>query len=90
MNHLIFYNSELNTNERVLPCKVSCALCGAHLADEGRRMWLAFPSLFDFGFPPNVPEAFKPNCHIFYSMRMIDLNDGLPRWSGHKNKSVLL
>ena len=90
MDHLRFYNGELNGHERILPCKVSCDLCGTPIADEGRNMWLAFPSLFDFGFPPRVPEAFKATCHISYSARMIDMNDDLPKWSGHKNQSDLL
>ena len=83
---LKFYNSEQSLNERILPCKVSCSLCGTPIADEGRRMWLAFPSLFDFGFPPKVPKAFMPTCHIFYGSRVIDINDDLPKRSGHKNK----
>ena len=37
IDHLNFYNSELNKHERILPCKVSCALCGTLIADEGRR-----------------------------------------------------
>lgn len=90
MDQLRFYNSALSGHARILPCKVSCALCDTPIADEGRNMWLAFPSLFDFGITPEVPESFKPTCHIFYSTRMIDLNDNLPKWSGHKNKSVLL
>ncbi len=90
MDHLLFYNGEFNKHERILPCKVSCALCGTLVADEGRNMWLAFPSLFDFGTPPKVPEAFKPTCHIFYGMRVIDSSDDLPKWSGHKNESRLL
>ena len=40
MGSLVFYNSELDKHERVLPCKVSCALCGTLIADEGRHMWL--------------------------------------------------
>lgn len=90
MNHLRFYSSELEKPERILPCKVSCALCGTFVADEGRQMWLAFPTLFDFGTTPKVPETFKPTCHIFYGMRVVDVNDNLPKWSGHKNMSVLL
>jgi hypothetical protein len=50
-------------------------------------MWLSFPSLFDFGFPPKVPKAFKPTCHIFYGSRFIDISDDLPKWFGHKNNS---
>ena len=87
IEHLHFYNGELNKQERILPCKVSCGLCGTLIADEGRNMWLAFPSLFDFGNVSTVPEKFKPTCHIFYGVRIIDIDDGLPKWLGHKNKS---
>ena len=90
IEHLRFYNSALSRYERVQPCKVSCALCGTLMADEGRNMWLAFPSLFDFGTPPKVPEPFKPSCHIFYQMRVIDITDDLPKWLGHKSHSTLL
>lgn len=90
VEHLHFYNSERNCHERRLPCKVSCALCGTLIADEGRRMWLAFPTLFDFGSPPSVPQAFRPTCHIFYATRVMDVADGLPKWSGHKEKSARL
>jgi len=86
-NHLNFFNSEHLKHERILPCKVSCGRCGTLIADEGRRMWLAFPSLFDFGHVTNIPRAFKPTCHIFYSMRVVDINDDLPKWSGHKHSS---
>lgn len=90
VEHLRFYNSALDRNERLVPCKVSCASCGTLIADEGRNMWLAFPTLFDFGEPPRVPEAFRPTCHIFYGMRVLDVDDGLPKWSGHKEQSTLL
>jgi len=87
---LRFYSSERNILERVLPCKVSCSLCGTPIADEGRRMWLAFPSLFDFGGLAAVPEAFRPTCHLFYGSRVMDMDDSVPKWSGHKNHSVRL
>jgi hypothetical protein len=90
IEHLRFYNSVLHRQERLTPCKVACALCGALIADEGRNMWLAFPTLFDFGTPPQVPEAFRPSCHIFYGMGVMDIVDELPKWSGHKDKSMLL
>ncbi len=90
VEHLRFYNSALHRPERLTPCKVACALCGTLIADEGRNMWLAFPTLFDFGTPPRVPEAFRPSCHIFYGIRVMDVVDELPKWSGHKNKSKLL
>ena len=87
---LRFYNSERNLYARALPCKVSCALCGTLIADEGRRMWLAFPALFDFSAPVEVPETFRPTCHIFYASRIMDINDDLPKWSGHKDYSLFL
>ncbi len=90
VENLRFYNSTLDCHERILPCKVACALCGTLIADEGRNMWLAFPSLFDFGTPPKVPDAFKPTCHIFYSMSVMEIADELPKWSGHKDNSTLL
>ncbi|MDJ0853863.1 MAG: GFA family protein [Desulfobacterales bacterium] len=84
---LKFYNSEQNIHARTLPCKVRCSACGTPIADEGRRMWLAFPTLFDFGWPPKVPQAFRPTCHIFYGSRSVAIDDDLPKWSGHKNHS---
>ena len=90
VEHLRFYNSTLDRGERIAPCKVACGLCGSLIADEGRNMWLAFPVLFDFGTPPLVPEAFKPTCHIFYNMRVMEIVDALPKWSGHRNTSTLL
>jgi hypothetical protein len=87
IEHLRFYSGVLRRPGREPPCKVSCALCGTPIADEGRRMWLAFPTLFDFGAEGDVPEAFRPTCHIFYGHRVVDVDDGLPKWSGHENGS---
>jgi hypothetical protein len=90
LEDLVFYNSEQNRSGRILPCKVHCGKCGTPIADEGRKMWLAFPSLFDFGYPAEVPEPFKPTCHLFYGSRVIEIQNDLPKWSGHKNHSELL
>ena len=48
-------------------------------------MWLAFPSLFDFGAPrPRFHRASNQLLPIFfYGMRVIDMNDDLPKWSAH-------
>jgi hypothetical protein len=87
---LRFFNDEAVCSERHQPCKLRCGACGTPIADEGRRMWLAFPALFDFGAPRSVPDAFKPSCHIFYGARVVDVDDALPKWSGHKDASTLL
>lgn len=34
--------------------------------------------------------AGKHRCHIFYSQRVIDVKDGLPKWDGMNEKSELI
>lgn len=33
---------------------------------------------------------FRPRRHIFYSQRVMDVPDGLPKWSGLDKKSELI
>jgi hypothetical protein len=33
--------------------------------------------------------TFEPSCHIFYGARVIDVNDGKPKYLGHKDLSPL-
>ncbi len=89
LDDLHFYNSELGRSEHILPCKLSCNRCRSPLADEGRNMFLAFGPAFDFGHPPRVPAAFRPTCHLFYGNRVIDVDDGTPKYLGHKGHSPL-
>jgi hypothetical protein len=90
VEHLEFYNGALKRKERIQPCKVSCGVCGTPIADEGRNMWLAFPALFEFGSPPEVPAAFRPTCHIFHGSHVLEVEGTVPRWSGHKGESKTL
>ena len=87
VDNIFFYHPESGQPRRILPCKLSCETCRTPIADEGRRMFLAFGPLFDFGHPPLVPPAFRPTCHIFYGARVIDVDDGLPKYLGHKENS---
>jgi hypothetical protein len=89
IDKIFFYNAESGRPGRVLPCKLSCSECRSPIADEGRRMFLAFGPLFDFGSPPRVPPRFEPTCHIFYGARVIDINDDKPKFLGHKDLSPL-
>ncbi len=89
VDRLFFYNAETGRAGRVLPCKLSCGDCRSPIADEGRRMFLAFGPLFDFGSPPRVPPSFEPTCHIFYGQRVIDVRDDKPKFLGHKGISPL-
>ena len=45
-------------------------------------MFIGFPPTFDF--PSGVPKTFLPSHHIFYSQRLFDMNDGLPKYARHK------
>ncbi|KAJ1020786.1 hypothetical protein NDA16_004176 [Ustilago loliicola] len=57
--------------------------------DEGRNMVMAYPSSFVFE-NNHVPDVFAPTAHIFYSERVMDLDDDIPKWAGHKNSSEQL
>ena len=87
---IFFFNAETGRPGHEPPCKLSCTECRSPIADEGRRMFLAFGPLFDFGSPPHIPPSFKPTCHIFYGARVIEVNDELPKYLGHKDQSPLL
>ena len=89
LDFLQFYNHESEVHSHILPCKLFCLKCRSLIADEGRRMFLAYGALFDFGTPPRVPEAFKHTCHIFYGSHVVDVGDDKPKFVGAKNKSAL-
>jgi len=52
-------------------------------------MVLLFPSLIHFKNEADK-ELFKPKCHMFYKERVVDVPDGLPKWSGMKDESDLI
>lgn len=86
VENLGFLNTQDKTPKHELPCKVSCTICHSPIASEGRNMWMAFPTLFDFE-DRKIPKAFQPDAHIFYAERCMDVNDGMPKWSAHKDDS---
>lgn len=51
-------------------------------------MILLFPSLIKF--KEGEKEKFDPTCHMFYGNRLVDLKDGLPKWTGMSGKSELI
>jgi hypothetical protein len=55
--------------------------------NSGLKTELSFPTLFDFGMDGPVPEPLRPTCHIFYEARFVEMNDGLPKWSGQPQRS---
>ncbi|KAH6692106.1 Mss4-like protein, partial [Leptodontidium sp. MPI-SDFR-AT-0119] len=87
-HNLRWYDSTEKTTRHKLPCKVSCEYCGSWIMDEGWNMILLFPGLLDL--KEGEGERFKAECHMFYADRMVDVNDGLPKWSGMQGESELI
>lgn len=57
--------------------------------DEGRNMILLFPSLIDLKSDEDRAN-FKPRLHMFYGERVMDIPDGLPKWTGLNETSELI
>lgn len=89
VHDLGWYESGEKTCVHKLPCKVSCAYCRTPIMDEGRNMILLFPELIDWEDEKDK-ENFKATCHMFYPRRVLDINDGLPKWSGIQGQSELI
>ncbi|KAI1400821.1 Mss4-like protein [Hypoxylon fuscum] len=86
---LAFYHAPDRSTAHKLPCKVSCAYCHSPLMDEGRNMVLMFPGIIEFA-DAERKKLFDPQCHIFYSQRVVDFQDGKPKWSKLDGKSELM
>jgi len=84
-----WYESGGKTANHKLPCKVSCSYCRSPIMDEGRSVILLFPSLIKFKRAEDK-KKFYPKCHIFYGQRVVDVPDGLPKWTGMNDESTLI
>ncbi|QIX02533.1 hypothetical protein AMS68_008050 [Peltaster fructicola] len=86
---LEWYDPSSKSIEHKLPCKVRCSFCHSPIMDEGRNMILLFPSLIHFKSKEEKLK-FKPRLHMFYGERVMDIPDGLPKWSGINDDSDLI
>jgi len=86
---LEWYDPSTKSVEHKLPCKVRCSFCHSPIMDEGRNMILLFPSLVHLK-TDEAKRKFKPRCHMFYGQRVMDIPDGLPKWSGLPGESELI
>ncbi|KAL5117473.1 hypothetical protein ACEQ8H_004638 [Pleosporales sp. CAS-2024a] len=86
---LEWYDPTEKSIEHKLPCKVRCSYCHSPIMDEGRNMILLFPSLVHLKTDQDK-AYFKPRCHMFYGQRVMDVPDGLPKWSGLSGESDLI
>jgi hypothetical protein len=88
-HELEWYDPSTKSVEHKLPCKVRCSFCHSPIMDEGRNMILLFPSLVHLK-TDEAKRKFKPRCHMFYGQRVMDIPDGLPKWSGLSGESELI
>jgi hypothetical protein len=88
-HHLEWYDPSTKSTEHRLPCKVRCAHCHSPIMDEGRNMILLFPSLIHLKTDEDR-QFFKPRLHMFYGQRVMDVPDGLPKWTGLNEESDLI
>ena len=49
-------------------------------------MMMVLPTTLCFG-KAGVPDTFKPTAHVFYQDRVLDMIDGVPKWSGLDGQS---
>ncbi|KAE9377466.1 hypothetical protein N431DRAFT_527355 [Stipitochalara longipes BDJ] len=80
-HELVWYDSQEKTTRHKLPCKVSCAYFRTPIMDEGNNKLLLYPILIKFRNEKDM-ENFAASCHMFYSQRVVDINEQLPKWPG--------
>lgn len=82
----VFTNSEASSQWKEWRCK-SC-LCIIGHEKSGER-WSIKGALFRRNAQGLIENwhLIKPTDHIFYDTRMLDINDGLPKWEGFTDGS---
>lgn len=70
-----------------------CKNCGVSVAsyNEEKEKWSVWGAVFprdeDGKMRSDVWDLIKPDSHIFYGTRMVDVNDGLGKWEAYKDTS---
>ncbi|CAK5264468.1 unnamed protein product, partial [Mycena citricolor] len=81
-------HNELETvgDMKLYRCK-QCRSCAAAKLDTGN--WALRPTQFARGADDMVLnwDILKPTAHIFYNTRVVDVQDGLPKWAGFPRSS---
>ncbi|KAK3385269.1 Mss4-like protein [Podospora didyma] len=90
IHDLGWYDPSNKSTSHHLPCKVQCAYCRTPIMDEGRNMILLFPTLIEGINTDKGRQAFAAQCHMFYTQRVVDIRDGLPKFKGLSDQSPLI
>jgi hypothetical protein len=71
-----------------------CKACGVCMASNNTlaKKWSVWGATLDRDNSSQVKgwALLKPTVHMFYDTRMLDINDGLGKWSGYEGKSEQL
>lgn len=69
-----------------------CKICGAQVASYNSKKdsWSVWGSTLKRDEAGKIIgwENVKPTDHIFYGTRILDINDGLPKWEGYDHQSA--
>ncbi|KAH7396113.1 Mss4-like protein [Pyrenochaeta sp. MPI-SDFR-AT-0127] len=85
----IFHKEDINFTNGHHDLECALLVLPLPIMDEGRNMILLFPSLVHLKTDEDK-AYFKPRCHMFYGQRVMDIPDGLPKWSGINDESDLI
>lgn len=73
-----------------------CKICGTSIASYNaqKETWSVWGACFkrdaEGKLDSQVWEVIKPDAHIFYGTRMLDVNDEVGKWEGYKDVSKRL
>lgn len=74
--------------------RARCKQCGVNVASHNSRtgQWSVWGAHFERNDEGKIKEwdAIKPTAHIYYETRMVDMNDGLGKWTGYEKDSEKL
>eukprot|EP00755_Sulcionema_specki_P001158 Sspe_Gene.116419::Locus_105648_Transcript_1_1_Confidence_1.000_Length_699::g.116419::m.116419 len=60
--------------------RLRCGTCGTFVGAENGDMWCMATALYIDPVSGAIPLFLKPDKHIFYSSRVVDVPDGLPKY----------
>ena len=94
-------NAETSLDTYVIPSKnwktrYRCKTCGTCVASYNaeKKKWSIWGAVLgrdeEGRIDRNTWDIVKPDAHIFYGTRMLDVNDNVGKWEGYKDISTRL
>jgi hypothetical protein len=88
----IFSKSDTNSEWKQWRCKSCLGIIGSENPSPSQGRWSLKGALFHRNAQGLIQQwhLIKPTGHMFYDTRMLDVNDGLPKWEGYEGGSKRL